>query len=304
MSPNVVVSLLRGGVVVIAVAAVCGVASGASAPEKLHVGLSASFALSGGGAVWVTDHTGNQVVRVDPAAGRVVKRIKLGGYPFGLAYGAGSLWVGQRYGDTVTRFDPATGKRKERIAVGSAPYALAYGGGSLWVTNENSGTVSRIGPKWNRVVKTIRVGGGPNGIAVAYGKVWVADYRRGRLIRINASRNRVEKTIRIATADWITPAAGSLWVSSETGFVYRVDPATMRVQSRIAVGQNPLASTVAGNGLWVPNIDSGTVSVIDLASGRVSSTEAAGPSPIAAVVSAGSAWVTSELDGDLWRFPL
>jgi YVTN family beta-propeller protein len=304
MSRNVVVSLLRGGVVVIAVAAVCGVASGASAPEKLHVGLSASFALSGGGAVWVTDHTGNQVVRVDPAAGRVAKRIKLGGYPFGLAYGAGSLWVGQRYGDTVSRFDPATGKRKARIAVGSAPYALAFGGGSLWVTNENSGTVSRIGPKRNKVVKTIRVGGGPNGIAVGFGKVWVADYGRGRLIRINASRNRVEKTIRIPTADWITPAAGSLWVSSETGFVYRVDPATMQVRSKIAVGQNPLASTVAGDQLWVPNIDSGTVSVIDLASGRVSSTEAAGPSPIAAVVSAGSAWVTSELDGDLWRFPL
>jgi YVTN family beta-propeller protein len=304
MSRNVVVSLLRGGVVIIAVAAVCGAASGASAPEKLHVGLSASFALSGGGAVWVTDHTGNQVVRVDPAAGRVVKRIKLGGYPFGLAYGGGSLWVGQRYGDAVTRFDPATGKRQARVAVGSAPYALAYGGGSLWVTNENSGTVSRIGPKRNKVVKTIRVGGGPNGIAVGFGKVWVADYRRGRLIRINASRNRVEKTIRIPTADWITPAAGSLWVSSETGFVYRVDPAAMKVRSKIAVGQNPLASTVAGNQLWVPNIDSATVSVIDLASGTVSSTEAAGPAPIAAVVSAGSAWVTSELDGDLWRFPL
>jgi YVTN family beta-propeller protein len=302
MSRNVVVSLLRGGVVVIAVAAVCGVASGASAPEKLHVGLSASFALSGGGAVWVTDHTGNQVVRVDPAAGRVVKRIKIGGYPFGLAYGAGSLWVGSRHGDVVTRLDPATGKRKARIAVGSAPYALAYGGGSVWVTNESSGTVSRIGPKRNKVVKTIRVGGGPNGIAVAFGKVWVADYGRGRLIRISASRNRVEQSIRIPTADWITPGSGSLWVSSETGLVYRVDPATMKVTAKVAVGQNPLASTVAGARLWVPNIDSGTVSVIDLASAAVATTEAAGPQPIAAVATSGSVWVTSELDGDLWRF--
>jgi YVTN family beta-propeller protein len=304
MSRNVVVSLLRGGVVVIAVAAVCGVASGASAPEKLHVGLSASFALSGGGSVWVTDHTGNQVVRVDPAAGRVVKRIKVGGYPFGLAYGAGSLWVGSRHGDVVTRLDPATGKRKARIAVGSAPYALAYGGGSVWATNENDGTVSRIGPKRNKVIKTIRVGGGPNGIAVGFGKVWVADYGRGRLIRVNASRNRVEKTIRIPTADWITPAAGSLWVSSETGFVYRVDPARMKVLAKIAVGQNPLASAVSGNQLWVPNIDSGTVSVIDLTTATVTGTEATGPQPIAAAVGAGSAWVTSELDGDLWRFLL
>ena len=212
----------------------------------------------------MTDHTGNQVVRVDPVAGRVVKRIKVGGYPFG----------------------------------------LAYGGGSVWVTNENSGTVSRIGPKRNKVIKTIRVGGGPNGIAVAFGKVWVADYGRGRLIRVNASRNRVEKTIRIPTADWITPAAGSLWVSSETGFVYRVDPSTMKVLAKIAVGQNPLASAVSGSQLWVPNIDSGTVSVIDLVAATVTGTESTGPQPIAAVVGGGSAWVTSELDGDLWRFPL
>jgi YVTN family beta-propeller protein len=301
MYRNVVVSLLRGGVVIIAVAAVCGVASGASAPEKLHVGLSASFALSGGGSVWVTDHTGNQVVRVDPVAGRVVKRIKVGGYPFGLAYGAGSLWVGARHGNVVTRLDPATGKRKARITVGGAPYALAYGGGSVWVTNETSGTVSRIGPKRNKVIKTIRVGGGPNGIAVAFGKVWVADYGRGRLLRINASRNKVERSIRIPTADWITPAAGSLWVSSETGRIYRVDPATMAVTAKVSVGQNPLASTVAAGLLWVPNIDSGTVSVIDPSTGAVTRTETVGPQPIAVVATPGSAWVTSELDGDLWR---
>ena len=252
----------------------------------------------------MTDHTGNQVVRVDPAAGRIVKRTKVGGYPFGLAYGAGSLWVGSRHADVVTRLDPATGKRKARIAVGSAPYALAFGGGSVWVTNENSGTVSRIGPKRNKVIKTIRVGGGPNGIAVAFGKVWVADYGRGRLISVNAARNRVEKTIRIPTADWITPAAGSLWVSSETGFVYRVEPATMKVLAKVAVGQNPLASAVSGDQLWVPNIDSDSVSVIDLETGAVIRTEPTGPQPIAAVASPGSVWVTSELDGDLWSFGL
>jgi YVTN family beta-propeller protein len=303
MSRNVVVSLLRGGVVVIAVAALaCGATAEAAGPDKLHVGLSASFALSAGGSVWVTDHTGNQVVQVDPAAGRVVRRLKVGAYPFGLAYGARSVWVGSRYGNAVTRLDPATGKRKARIGVGGGPYALAYGAGAVWVTNETSGTVSRIGPKRNRVVKTIRVGGGPNGIAVAFGKVWVADYARGRLLRLSPARNRVERAIRIPSADWITPLGGALWVSSESGKVYRVDPATMAVAAKVDVGQNPLASAVVGNRLWVPNIDSGTVSVIDPATSTVTRTEAAGPSPIAVVSAAGAAWVTSELDGDLWRY--
>ena len=71
---KIVLSLLRGGVVVVAVAVVCTTA-GAAEPPKLHVGLSASFALSGGGALWVTDRVGNQLIRVDPAAGRVKWRL-------------------------------------------------------------------------------------------------------------------------------------------------------------------------------------------------------------------------------------
>jgi YVTN family beta-propeller protein len=105
----------------------------------------------------------------------------------------------------------------KRISVGSAPYALAFGAGAVWVSNEGSGTVSRISPKRNKVVKTIRVGGGPNGIVVAFHKVWVADYGHSHLIRIDPVRNRVEKRISLPKADWITPSADALWVSSETG---------------------------------------------------------------------------------------
>ena len=152
-----------------AVAVICGTA-GAAAPAKVHVGLSASFALSGGGALWVTDRVGNKLIRVDPAAGRVKWRLGIPSSPFGLTYGAGSVWVGSRNTTRVTRVNPTTKKVRARISVGAAPYALAFGAGSVWVSNESSGTVSRIAPKRNRVVKTIRVGGGPNGIAVAFKK--------------------------------------------------------------------------------------------------------------------------------------
>ena len=186
--------------------------------------------------------------------------------------------------------------------MGSAPYALAFGGGSVWVSNEGSGTVSRIASRRNRVLKTIRVGGQPNGIAFAFRKVWVADFGRGRLVRIGPRRNRVERRVAIPKADWITASAGSLWVSSETGAVYRVDPATMAVQAVVRVGANPLAAARVGNELWVPCIDSGTVSVVDGSANAVRTTITVGPSPIAVAEAAGSAWVSSEQDGDLWRF--
>ena len=120
-----------------AVAVICGTA-GAAAPAKVHVGLSASFALSGGGALWVTDRVGNKLIRVDPAAGRVKWRLGIPSSPFGLTYGAGSVWVGSRNTTRVTRVNPTTKKVRARISVGAAPYALAFGAGSVWVSNESS----------------------------------------------------------------------------------------------------------------------------------------------------------------------
>jgi len=201
----------------------------------------------------------------------------------------------------VTRVKASTKRRQARIRVGASPYALAFGGGSVRVSNEVSGTVSRIGPKRNKVVKTIRVGGQPNGITVAFRKVWVADYGRGRLIRIDSVRNRIERRISLPKADWITASADALWVSSETGKIYRVDPVSLAVQAVVTVGANPLASAWIGGRLWVPNIDDATVSVVDPATNAVARTIPVGTSPLAVAEAAGSAWVTSDFDGDLWR---
>jgi YVTN family beta-propeller protein len=271
----------------------------AGPPAKVHVGVSASFARAGGGALWVTDRVGNRLVRVDPATGHVVWRLAVSGGPFAVTYGAGSVWVGSRNAGVVTRVDPRT-KRRRRISVGISPYSLAFGGDSVWASNED-GTISRIGPRRNKVIKTIRVGGQPNGIAVAFGKVWVGDYGRGRLIRLDPRRNRVERRISIPKADWITASADSLWVSSETGKVYRVDPVSLAVRAVVSVGANPLASAWVGGRLWVPNIDDSTVSVVDPATNTVVGTIPVGQSPLAVAEAAGVAWVTSDFDGDLWR---
>jgi YVTN family beta-propeller protein len=303
MCHNIVVSLVRALAVGMVLTALCGAVSGAGAelPAKLHVGVNASFVRAGGGSLWVTDPVLGQLVRVDPAAGKVKARRAVSGYPFGIALGGGSVWVGSRLGARVTRFSAKTNKRLARIRVGSAPYALAYGKRAVWVTNEGLGTVSRIAPKRNKVVKTIRVGGQPNGIAFAFGKVWVADYGRGGLIRIDPARNKVTGRIAIPKADWITPSADSLWISSETGSIYRVDPASLAVRAVVSVGANPLASAWIGGELWVPNIDSSTVSVVSPATNATRLTIPVGPSPIAVAGAAGAGWVSSQVDGDLWR---
>lgn len=301
---KVVVTLLRRLIPFLIPAVLCTSAAGAGEPLKVHVGIRAEFAVAAQGSVWTTDSLERRLVRIDPATNSVSARIPLkGSNPLGITYGAGSIWVANRNGGSVTRVSPKTNKAGKTIRVGFGPYALAYGAGSIWVTNESSGTVSRINPSRNRVTKTIKIGGGPNGIVAAFGAVWVADYRRGRVLRIDPVRNRVNAKLRLDHADWITPTADALWISSETNSVYRLDPQTLQITATVPVGQNPLASSVLGNELWVPNIDSNTVSVVDLASAKASRTIQVGQAPIAVVQAEGDAWVTSEGDGDVWRLP-
>jgi YVTN family beta-propeller protein len=122
------------------------------------------------------------------------------------------------------------------------------------------------------------------------------------LIRIDPRRNRVERKIKIPSADWITASPDSLWVSSESGRVYRIDPSTMAFKATVTVGANPLASAWIGGALWVPNIESATVSIVDPATNAVRRTLSVGQSPIAVAAAGGAAWVSSETEGDLWRF--
>jgi virginiamycin B lyase len=122
-----------------------------------------------GGAVWVTEVTKGELLKIDPATNQVVGSTKLDTTPCELRYAAGSLWVVTQSG-WLDRVDPATAKVIARIRIGAVTYDVAYGFGSVWVTNREGKTVQRINPSTNRVVKTLRFPGAkPAGIAPAAG---------------------------------------------------------------------------------------------------------------------------------------
>jgi YVTN family beta-propeller protein len=120
-------------------------------------------------------------------------------------------------------------------------------------------------------------------------------------VRIDPHTNRVTGSITLPGADWVTEAAGSLWVSEETNVVARVDPSTLKVVARIPVGRNPLGSALVRGQLWVPCIDGGVVSVIDPRSGRVVRTFPAGPGPIVVLPAGGHTWVSHSTGNSVWR---
>jgi virginiamycin B lyase len=72
------------------------------------------MALGPDGSLWVTLYGRGELIRVDPAAGRVVQTYALpagrGGGPYAVNVdGGGLVWVNEIHTDTVVRLDPASG---------------------------------------------------------------------------------------------------------------------------------------------------------------------------------------------------
>ena len=221
-----------------------------SSPMKVDVAETNYGLAASGGSVWVGGLDRGDVLRVDPATGKVLARVNAGVRVFNLAAAPGAVWAVANLSSTAVRIDSASGRVTTSVRVGAEPYDVAWGFGSAWVSNAGEGTVSRI--TGNRVVKTIRVGIEPNGLSAIGKSLWVTDHTAGKLLRIDPRTNRVTGAVELPGADWVTEAAGSLWVSEETNVVARADPSTLKVLARVPVKRNPLGSAVVDGRLWVP----------------------------------------------------
>jgi YVTN family beta-propeller protein len=272
----------------------------AASTLKVSVGESTYGLASSGGSLWVGGLALGDVLRVDPASGKVVGRMYVGARIFNLAVAPGAVWAVGNLSRTATRIDTRRSKVTATVHVGQAPYDIEWGFGSAWVSNSGDGTVSRITGK--KVVKTIKVGVEPNGLT-AYGRfLYVTDHTAGKLIRIDPRTNRVTGSVSLPGADWATGNNGSLYVSQETNVVSRVDTRTLKVTGTVKVKRNPLGSAIVKGELWVPCIDAGKIVVVNPTSMRVVRELAAGAGAIAVLPVGGHVWVSHATGSSLWRF--
>jgi YVTN family beta-propeller protein len=139
--------------------------------RRVNTNVTAAAAAIGEGAVWVVDGDANTVTRVDPTG--LLTPIAVGNGPSSIAAGAGGVWVVDSLDDQVVRIDPNTRAVTATISVGRSPSNVAVGAGSIWVANSGDGTVTRINPQTETVTATIAVGASPQAIAFADGRAWV-----------------------------------------------------------------------------------------------------------------------------------
>lgn len=261
---------------------------------------SPTFGLAtGGGSVWVGGLGSGDVIRVDPATGKILKRITVGARVFNLAAAPGAVWAIDNALSTAVRIDTKTGNVTERVPVGFQPYDIEWGFGSAWVANAGDGTVWRITN--GKAVKKIKVGTEPNGLTAYRGALWVSDHTLGKVMRIDPTTNKITATLRIAGADWITGLGNNIYVSQETNQVSSISVRTLQVTGVAKVARNPLGSAIVGRELWVPCIDANEIDVVDPVTMKVVARRTAVGGPIAVLSAFGHTWVTQSTGTKLLR---
>jgi YVTN family beta-propeller protein len=139
--------------------------------QQLDPNASPTAIATGDGAVWITDDSADNVMRVDPTG--LLTPIAVGNGPSGIAVGEGGVWVADSLDNAVVRIDPGTHAVTTTIPVGDSPAGVAVGAGSVWVADSGDGTVDRIDSLTDKVIATIPVGASPQALTVANGRVWV-----------------------------------------------------------------------------------------------------------------------------------
>ena len=132
------------------------------------------------GSLWVLDSLGGKVTRVDPENGQSEPSYAIPGTPQGMAVGGGYVWVTDASGNDIQRIPEDLQSASTPILVGQIggqPRAVAYDDGAL-VVGFGGGTISKINPSdptspaviWTQT----RLGNDASSITVDRGVIWAA----------------------------------------------------------------------------------------------------------------------------------
>ena len=186
-------------------------------------------------------------------------------FPYAIASAAGAIWVGNHHGWTVVRIDPRTNRVVGRIPVGGrdggGPIDLTSDGRTLWLMTSKARPVLQIDAATSRIVSRTDVSptGTCGGIAAGGGFAWITSgfdpayscWRRKHqgIARIDIRTHTVERISVGARPDDVTIAFGSVWVLTaqpDTTLV-RIDPATGGVIGRLPLPGASGASIYGSN---------------------------------------------------------
>src|SRR5215213_6198825 len=148
-----------------------------------------------GDSAWLACKEQSRVIRVSTKTGKTTKSLRLGTPVIAIASGLGSVWALDS-GSELYRIDPASGKVVKRLYLrASAAYNLWIGGGAVWVADDQGAAVIRVKPSTNRSRKVaVLPGEAPERMAWSHGSLWVTG-RGTDLLKVHPADGSVQDTI-------------------------------------------------------------------------------------------------------------
>jgi DNA-binding beta-propeller fold protein YncE len=216
-------------------------------------------------AVWTTEFDPGTVARFDPAKKTPATVVELSGNPDSLVIFEDSVWVAQHRGGSVTRLDASTGSVLATVEVGPEGFGGPHGIGAdkfgVWVgiPRPESRSVVRIDPSTNAVVATIKTQSSAcGGIALDPDAVWVSScYDDHFAIRIDPRTNLLVAEIDIGGYNGRPLLIdGYPWYPVDHRLV-RVDPKTNQIDRIVEFARDfsAFGSTMGFGSVWVGDFE-------------------------------------------------
>jgi YVTN family beta-propeller protein len=275
------------------VAAVVSAASAASkAPDRSAVGYDAYVALG----------SGNEVVRVDAATGRVTGTITDNAGE-GVAVTASSLYIADTGQYDVLAHDLRTG-RTTHIVVGPYPQTVTVSptGNVVYATVTGSDLVAVISTATNTVIARVTVGTAPRQVVFSPDGEYAYVTTQDGIDVIDVATSSVVRGFRRPGPQGIAVglAGKALYVTYPSAdSVRKLNATTGATLAVTRTGAEPYAIAAAGPSLYVADTNDDTVSVISAGTGTVTRTIGVGrlPMSVAATPNGKQVWVGNGLSG-------
>lgn len=146
-----------------------------------------------GARVFVTLQGGRAVMAIDLATRRPVWTAEVGPEPAGIVWHRGRLLVGVMGADYVAVVDPAGGRVERRVPVGRGAHTLALspGGDALYATSRVDSRITVLDPDTLAVRQAWEIPGGPDCLAFAPdGTLWATLRWVGKVAAIDPTDGR------------------------------------------------------------------------------------------------------------------
>jgi serine/threonine-protein kinase len=258
--------------------------------------------------------TVDSLQRIDPHKNALAATVATGSTPVAVVTGSGRVWVINGGDRSLMEIDPKRNEVAKTIRLGITPSAIAEGGGGVWIANQTEGIPGRL--LWKYDLRTGSAGPAPvdlqpYGLTYRAGELWVNDasHQPDSLLRIRPSTGKALGYVPGCPCGAPAFGEGAIWANAWPGSLYRLDPKTRKVVTRIKLGFLPWSPfegrdefAVGAGGVWVANPAGDSVTRIDPVTNRANGTFPTGRVPSAIAVGEGAVWVTNSRDGTVTRY--